>query len=131
MKKIAILFGVLLGLCCSAMAQTRTLLMSDGSTMINCGDTINFYDDGGPDGNYYPNQNLTHTITSPTGTRIRITFTAVKFYNNSSDYGYLHLHNGTSNTYTNITNNTSTWTFTSTSNVVTAKSFARKMYTAK
>ena len=47
MKKIAILFGVLLGLCCSAMAQTRTLLMSDGSTMINCGDTINFYDDGG------------------------------------------------------------------------------------
>ena len=117
MKKIALLFGVLLVFCISAMAQTRTLLMSNGSTTINCGETINFYDDGGDGANYSSRQELIHYVHAPEGTRIRVRFSSVSFYNNNAflrlyDMGYV------SGSYTNIASG-QTPTFTTTSNVLT------------
>ncbi|MBO4615410.1 MAG: hypothetical protein J5709_09875, partial [Bacteroidales bacterium] len=117
MKKIALLFGVLLVFCFSAKAQTRTLLMSNGSTTINCGETINFYDDGGDGANYSSRQELIHYVHAPEGTRIRVRFSSVSFYNNNAflrlyDMGYV------SGSYTNIASG-QTPTFTTTSNVLT------------
>jgi len=81
MKKLALLFGVLIGFCMGAVAQQSLRdnggLMNNsvknGITVLECGETIRFYDDGG-DGNHSKSMNVVHTIKSPVGTRIRIHF---------------------------------------------------------
>ncbi|MBR3947652.1 MAG: hypothetical protein IKJ56_11230, partial [Bacteroidales bacterium] len=117
MKKLVLIFGILLAFCMSAMAQNLHTngKMCNGSTTIACGETIYFYDDGGSS-KHGRGVNLNHTIKSPEGTRIRITFTSFDVRGTGS---YLRLYNGSTTTasYTAITNET---TFISTGNVVLA-----------
>ncbi|MBQ1654789.1 MAG: hypothetical protein II060_13490, partial [Bacteroidales bacterium] len=58
--------------------------MSTGTTTLTCGSTLNFYDNGGPSGNYSKNRSYTHTFNAPVGTRIRVHFTAFNLYSNNS-----------------------------------------------
>ena len=122
MKKLVLIFGILLAFCMSAMAQNLHTngKMCNGSTTIACGETIFFYDDGGSSKHGRLGTNLLHKITSPDGTRIRITFTSFDVRGTGS---YLRLHNGTTTTasYTAITNET---TFTSTGNEVLANFYS-------
>lgn len=80
MKKLALLFGVLMAFSFTAAA----LNMSTGTTTLTCGSTLNFYDNGGPSGNYSKNRSYTHTFNAPVGTRIRVHFTAFNLYSNNS-----------------------------------------------
>ena len=61
----------------AAMAQSTTSVnMSNGTTTVNEGSVIHFYDNGGPGSDYSNNQNLTHTFTSATNGKVTITFTS-------------------------------------------------------
>ncbi len=127
MKKLVLIFGILLAFCVSAMAQDLHTngKMCNGSTSIACGETIDFYDDGGSGGKHGRlGANLCHRITSPEGTRIRITFTSFDVRGTGS---YLRLHNGstTAATYTAITGTT---TFTSTGNEVMVNFYSPSSY---
>ena len=121
MKKLVLIFGVLLVSCLSAMSQTRTELMGNGSTTINCNETITFYDDGGSSGKHAKGVHYRYTITSPLGTKIRITFSSLGFGGTGT---YLRLHNGPTDasSYTSITSQTQT--FVSDSNVVLANFYS-------
>ncbi len=133
MKKIAILFGVLLGLCASAFAQSLTdnrnqvgwltSSVNEGTTYINCGDTLKFFDNRGPDNKYDKNQDIWHTIKSPNGTRIRITFSQMDLGTNTYLDFYSSDYNPNSNPHVTGTNDrrtgTNTSLFTSTGNVCT------------
>ena len=45
------------------------------TTYLKEGDVLYFYDAGGPDGDYTPNLDVTHTITAPEGSNFSLTFT--------------------------------------------------------
>ena len=45
------------------------------TTYLKEGDVIYFYDAGGPDGDYLPNLDVTHTLTAPEGSTFTLTFT--------------------------------------------------------
>jgi PKD repeat protein len=65
--------------------------MTNG-TVTTC--TGNFYDSGGPSGNYQNNENFTETFyPSTSGAMIRFTFAS---FNTESGYDYLRIYNGTS-----------------------------------
>ena len=64
--------------------------MTNG-TVTTC--TGNFYDSGGPSGNYANNENFTETFyPSTAGSMIRFTFNT---FNTESGYDYLRIYNGT------------------------------------
>ncbi len=44
------------------------------TTYLNEGDVLYFYDAGGPEGDYLPNMDVTHTITAPEGSNFTLTF---------------------------------------------------------
>ena len=44
------------------------------TTYLKEGDVLYFYDAGGPDGDYTPNLDVTHTITAPEGSNFSLTF---------------------------------------------------------
>lgn len=73
--------------------------MSNGTTVLDCANTYNFYDSGGSGANYSNNENFTYTFTSPLGSAIKVTFTA---FNTEASYDKLLAYNGTSATGTAI-----------------------------
>ena len=103
MKKIVLLFGILMAFGYSALAWN----MANGSTTLTCNSSpLTFLDNGGT-GNYGRSQNLTHTFRSPEGTRIRIRFSKVRF---NQTHASLSLYSGpnTSSTPTSVANGTGT-----------------------
>ena len=50
--------------------------MRNGSTIVNCGESVCFYDSGGPSGSYGNSESYVHTFTSSTNTPLTINFTS-------------------------------------------------------
>jgi hypothetical protein len=60
--------------------ETNGCLVSattDSTTFINPGQTLNFYDSGGPSGRHAKHLNIKHTIKSPEGTYIHTHFSSI------------------------------------------------------
>ncbi|MBO7652880.1 MAG: HYR domain-containing protein, partial [Bacteroidales bacterium] len=135
MKKLALLFGVFLGICACAFAQGQSLKddsskrgwMTDevngGVTFVNCGESLEFYDNKGPGAtNYSSNRNIWHTIKAPTGTQIRVTFSEMQLGSGSYlDYYYRAYtgSEGTMGTRDGRRSGSTTTAITSTGNVLT------------
>ncbi len=126
MKKILIIFGVLLISFMAAKAQTRTVTMCSSPSYgtartcdpvsINCGETIRFYDTGGSGGRHGTGQNTVMTFNSPAGTKMRIAFSYCTLGSGAS----LQAFNAATATGTAI-NCSGSPSFTTTSNVCTFK----------
>lgn len=74
-------------------ACTSSMNLSNGSTIVNCGNSICFYDSGGPNGSYGNSENLVRTFTSNNNSPISITFNSVEVENNFDE---IYIYNGTS-----------------------------------
>jgi hypothetical protein len=71
---------------------TCQYIMNNNTVTLPCGSTYNFYDSGGPGGNYANNQNLTMTFNAGSpGQCITVTFTTFDIENN---YDFLYIYNG-------------------------------------
>ena len=67
--------------------------MSTGTTNIQPGQVYNFYDSGGPDGNYSTSESYTRTFTAPAGKHVVAHFISGQVEGGS--YDYINLYNGT------------------------------------
>lgn len=67
--------------------------MSNGSTTVNCGSAICFYDSGGPNGDYSSSEDYVRTFTSSSNAPVAITFNEVDV---ESSYDAIYLYDGTS-----------------------------------
>lgn len=72
---------------------SSTVNMRNGSTTVTCGETICFYDSGGPNGTYGNSESYVHTFTSSTSTPLTITFQSA---NGESCCDYITVYDGTS-----------------------------------
>lgn len=63
--------------------------MNNGTTYLNCGEAMRFYDSGGPAGNYRNNENYIHTFVSP-GRPVSIQFQSFHTENFSYDKMYIY-----------------------------------------
>jgi PKD repeat protein len=67
--------------------------MSNNITTINCGEGINFYDTGGPDGNYKNNEDLVQTfVSTANGSPVNITFSS--FITEDANYDKMYIYDG-------------------------------------
>lgn len=82
-----------------AVGQDYT--MSSGTVNITCSGTHNFYDPGGPNGNYGNNINVTQTFIAPEGQCLQVTFVsfdvqqATTLFNTTTVNDYLEIYDGT------------------------------------
>lgn len=83
---------------------TSSVNMSNGSTIVTCGNAICFYDSGGPNGDYGSNEDYVRTFTSNSNLPVAITFNDVQV-ENSWDAIYLYDGTSTSGTLLNPNNN--------------------------
>ncbi len=134
MKKLMLIFGVLLVFSMSLFAQ-QTLVQTSGClngntnngvTTLSCGDEIPFYDDNGDCGsttcNHGKNKHIIHKIKSPAGTTIRITFPSGYRLGSSASLKIYDSNEAAGTPVCNFTGtNTSSRTFTSTGNICTIK----------
>lgn len=100
---------------------TTSVNMSNGSTIVNCGNSVCFYDSGGSGGSYGNSETLTRTFTSNNNSPVSITFSSVDVENN---YDEIYLYNGTSTSGTllnsgNLYNGLAGMTFTANSGSLT------------
>jgi uncharacterized repeat protein (TIGR01451 family) len=118
---------------CSSATATNLNMGSGASVFTTC--NTNFYDPGGPNGQYANSQNFTQTFyPAQSGNQLSVTFSS---YDLETNYDYLYIYNGTSvnapliatlngtssNTVTYNANNTSgalTFRFTSDASVLRA-----------
>ena len=70
----------------SCVEEIEGLPMLDGSTTVTCGDTIRFYDSGGPNGNYGRREDATHEFTAEAGSQATIYFMSAVLGQSNSDY---------------------------------------------
>ncbi len=76
-----------------ATSCSQTVNMSSGTTIVNCGNTICFYDDGGINYEYDYSVDYIRTFTSNNNTPVTITFDYVDV---ESNYDEIYLYDGTS-----------------------------------
>lgn len=72
--------------------------MHNGTVNVSCSNTYNFYDPGGPNGNYSSNQDFTQTFIAPAGQCLQVMFTSfeVESYSGTgTPYDYLTIYDGT------------------------------------
>ena len=72
-------------------SAAQMVTMTTGSKTIAVGETWNFYDSGGPSGNYLANENYTYTFYPPAGYRIIVAFNQ---FATEQDYDYFKAYNG-------------------------------------
>lgn len=101
---------------------TQSVYMSSGTTTVNCGTNICFYDSGGPSGNYSSYESYVRTFVSSNNSPVTITFLSaagetccdyLTVYNGSSTASSV-LHDGLLGEYAGLT-------FTSTGNSLTVE----------
>ena len=100
---------------------TSSLYMSSGTTYLNCGDVICFYDSGGPNGEYDYDEGYIRTFRSNDNSPVSITFSFVDI---EETYEELQIYNGTYATGTllngnNLYNGLAGRTYTAQSGVLT------------
>jgi large repetitive protein len=94
----------------------------DDVSILNCVTPTcsgNFYDTGGPSGNYSQNESYTRTYCAPYGQRIRFAFSSFKTASNNDR---LQIYDGIDQTYNriaNLNNSDNAGTYTSTNNCLT------------
>lgn len=71
---------------------TQSINISNTTTTVTCGNSICFYDSGGPNGNYSTSENYVHTFTSNNGSPVTITFLSG---NGESCCDYIYVYDGT------------------------------------
>ena len=134
MKKLMLIFGVLLVFSMSLFAQ-QTLVQTSGClngntnngvTTLSCGDEIPFYDDNGDCAsttcNHGKNKHVIHKIKSPAGTTIMITFPSGYRLGSSASLKIYDSNEAAGTPVCNFTGtNTSSRTFISTGNICTIK----------
>ncbi len=82
---------------------TTSVNMSTGTTIVNCGSSVCFYDDGGPSGSYACSTSYVRTFTSSNNSPITITFNYV-YVESSFDEIYVYDGAGTYGTLLNSGN---------------------------
>lgn len=100
---------------------SQTVNMSNGTTIVNCGSSICFYDSGGEYGEYSSSTSYTRTFTSNNNSPVTITFLYVDL---ESSFDELYIYNGTNTSGTLLNSGTyyselEGMTFTSTGNSLT------------
>ncbi len=88
MKKVFTLYFIFL----VAFVSAQNYYMSDGTDTTCSG---NFYDSGGPSGNYGPNENSVKTFTSGGSQRVQVNFDMFDL----DSYDYLRIYDGPSTSY--------------------------------
>ncbi len=69
----------------------NSINMNNGTTLIECGESIRFFDSGGPEANYSNNEVLTHTFVSQTpGSGVNIRFDSFITENSTFDKMYIY-----------------------------------------
>ena len=97
--------------------------MSNTTTTVTCGESICFYDSGGPNGNYSSSESYIHTFTSSNGSPVTITFLSANG-ESCCDYIYVYEGVGTGGTqlhYGLLSTVNGNVSYTSTSNSLTVK----------
>lgn len=64
--------------------------MNNGVTVVECGESVRFYDSGGPNSNYGNNEALTHTFVSGNGDPVNIRFDSFLTENPNFDKMYIY-----------------------------------------
>jgi hypothetical protein len=72
--------------------SVASMNMNNGTTHINCGENIRFYDSGGPNENYKNSEDLIHTFISTTGDPVNIEFEA--FHTESANFDKMYIYDG-------------------------------------
>ncbi len=75
--------------------------MRNGSTLVTCGESVCFYDSGGPSGSYGNSESYVHTFTSSTNTPLVITFLSAT---GETCCDYISIYDGTSTSATQLHN---------------------------
>lgn len=100
----------------------QTVYMSSGTTTVNCGTTICFYDSGGPYYEYDSYEDYVRTFVSSNGTPVTISFT---YADGETCCDYITVHNGSSTAgtvlYDGLLDPIAGRTFTSTGNSLTVE----------
>ena len=97
--------------------------MSNGSTIVTCGNTVCFYDSGGSNGEYSSDEDYVRTFTSNTNSPVSITFNSVDV---EDSYDEIYLYDGTSTSGTllnsgNLYSSLDGMTFTASSGSLTVR----------
>ena len=90
--------------------------MNAGTTNIPAGCTINFYDAGGPSGEYASSSDFNHVFTAPAGQHVTLHFSSI---NTESSWDYIYVYDGNSTSATQLASLTGSYannTYTSTGN---------------
>lgn len=77
-------------------APTDTILMHNGSSMVGNTDHIRFFDDGGADNYYAPNQRYNYLFTSVDGSPLAIYFDESNYIYNYNNYARIEIYDGES-----------------------------------
>ena len=94
MKRFVLL---VLMLWCLCFLYGQSYNMSNGTVTVSCSHAINFYDPGGPSGNYANSMNLTQTFIAPEGQCLQVVFSSfvLETYTGSgTPYDYLTIYDG-------------------------------------